>query len=118
MEVKIEEEVRDIIDSLKKQSSSSVLIHNTFDISSINVLWTMMAGERFNLDDERLRKLCGIIHDAFRTTDMCGGVLNHLPLLRYVAPNLIGYNRTVDTLRRLWAFIDVILIYRKRSSLE
>lgn len=107
METKIEEEVKDIIESLEEQCSAPVLIHNTFDISSINVLWTMLAGERFALDDERLQKLCDIIHDAFRATDMCGGLLNHLPILRYIAPDWIGYNRTVNTLRRLWAFIEV-----------
>lgn len=107
MESKIEEESRDLIASLKRKCTKPLLIHNTFDISAINVLWAMMAGERFALDDARLTKLFNIIHAAFQTVDISGGLLNHMPFLRYVAPNACGYNKIIDTLKQLWSFIEV-----------
>lgn len=107
METKIEDESRDLIALFKTKCSKPILIHNTFDISAINVLWAMMAGERFDLEDSRLIKLFNIIHTAFQTVDISGGILNHMPFLRYVAPDACGYNRIVDTLKQLWGFIEV-----------
>lgn len=107
MESRIDEEARDLVDMLRRQCSGPILINNTFDISAINVLWAMMAGERFNLDDARLVKLLGIIHDAFKVVDISGGLLNQMPFLRYIAPKACGYTQTIHTLKRLWDFIEV-----------
>lgn len=109
METKIEEESRELVGLFKTKCSQPILIHNTFDISAINVLWAMMAGERFTLEDSRLTKLFNIIHAAFQTVDISGGILNHMPFLRYVAPDACGYNKLVDTLKQLWGFIEVDL---------
>lgn len=109
METKIEEESRELVGLFKTKCSQPILIHNTFDISVINVLWAMMAGERFALEDSRLTKLFNIIHAAFQTVDISGGILNHMPILRYVAPDACGYNKLVDILKQLWGFIEVDL---------
>lgn len=113
MESKIEEESRDLVTLFKAKCAQPILIHNTFDISAINVLWAMMAGERFALEDSRLTKLFNIIHTAFQTVDISGGILNHMPFLRYVAPEACGYNKLVDTLKQLWGFIEVNLMQKK-----
>lgn len=111
MESRIEEEAREIVELFKTQCSEPILIHNTFDISAINVLWSMMAGERFALNDKRLIKLMGIIHDAFKVVDISGGILNQMPFLRHVAPQACGYSQMVDTLKRLWNFIEVSFFF-------
>jgi methyl farnesoate epoxidase/farnesoate epoxidase len=109
MEEKIQEETRDLISMFKKQCSEPIWMHTAFDVSVLNVLWAMMAGERFNIDDERLRKLLNIIHDAFRLTDMSGGILNQMPFLRFIAPETCGYNQLVNVLVRMWEFLEVLL---------
>ncbi|RZB39555.1 p450 domain containing protein, partial [Asbolus verrucosus] len=101
MEEKIQEETRDLIAIFKKQCSESIWMHTAFDVSVLNVLWAMMAGERFDINDERLLKLLKIIHDAFRLTDMSGGMLNQMPFLRFIAPETCGYNKLVDVLLRM-----------------
>lgn len=40
-----------------------------------------------------------------RLTDTVGGVLSHMPFLRFVAPELLGYKSVMANLERLWAFI-------------
>lgn len=107
MEQKIQEESRDLIDNLTKICFEPIYMHTAFDISVLNVLWTMMAGERFALDDVRLKKLLNIIHDAFKLADMSGGIMNQMPFLRYIAPDACGYTQIMRLLTRLWEFLEV-----------
>ncbi|CAH1107251.1 unnamed protein product [Psylliodes chrysocephalus] len=106
MEEKIQEETRSLIEIFKNKNSEPIFMHNAFDISVLNGLWAMMAGQRFDIDDERLRRLLQIIHDAFRLVDISGGMLNQMPFLRYVAPNASGYNQIKEILERMWEFLE------------
>ncbi|KAF5297438.1 hypothetical protein FQR65_LT01369 [Abscondita terminalis] len=106
MELRIVEESKEFIEDLKKKSTQSIYMHNAFDVSVLNVLWTMMAGERFTLDDVRLIKLLQIIHDAFRVFDISGGLLNQMPLLRFVAPDACGYTKFMQILSEMWYFLE------------
>lgn len=107
MDEKIQYEVRVLMEKLKQSSSQSIFLHNVFDISVLNVLWTMITGERYDLDDERLMKLLKIIHDAFKIVDASGGMLNQLPFLRFIAPEFCGYNTIVEILTSMWDFLKV-----------
>lgn len=107
MEEKIQEETRDLIAIFNSRGSEPIFMHTAFDVSVLNVLWAMMAGERFEIEDVRLIKLLQIIHDAFRLTDMSGGMLNQMPFLRHIAPDVSGYTQTVSVLTRMWEFLEV-----------
>lgn len=107
MDSRIEIEAMELVSVLKRKCNRPVTVHNTFDVSVLNVLWCMLAGERFHLDDARLQKLFTIVHDAFKAVDISGGLLNQLPLLRYVAPDLCGYTAVRRTLENLWGFLEV-----------
>lgn len=41
-----------------------------------------------------------------RSNDALGGILSHLPFLRFIIPELSGYNNLMTTLDKLWRFID------------
>lgn len=60
---------------------------------------------RFEYDDERLIKLCHMIHECFRVVDMTGGILNLFPSIRYIAPILSGYQPLLDAHKPLWNFL-------------
>lgn len=107
MEEKIYEETRTFIEILKDRCSQPLFMHNIFDVSVLNGLWAMMAGQRFEIDDERLRKLLKIIHDAFRIVDMSGGLLNQMPFLRFILPGASGYNKLREVLDTMWEFLGV-----------
>lgn len=112
MEEQIQEETRDLIRVIRSElkEENEIYMNTLFDTSVLNVLWAMMAGERFQLDDERLKKLLEIMHDAFRITDISGGMLNQLPLLRFIAPNATGYNKLMEILTRMWEFLEVCIV--------
>ncbi|CAG9864108.1 unnamed protein product [Phyllotreta striolata] len=106
MEEKIHEETRCLIEAFKRNGAQPIHMHDAFDVSVLNGLWAMMAGQRFETDDKRLRRLLQIIHDAFRLVDISGGMLNQMPFLRYVAPNASGYNQIREILERMWEFLE------------
>ncbi|CAH1235119.1 unnamed protein product [Diabrotica balteata] len=115
MEEKIHEETRALIEHFKKNDAEPVFMHNAFDISVLNALWAMMAGQRFETDDERLRKLLQIIHDAFRLVDISGGLLNQMPFLRYIAPDACGYTQIRNILERMWDFLEETIEEHKKT---
>lgn len=41
-----------------------------------------------------------------RLTDTMGGLLSHMPFLRFIAPKWCNYNETMSLLRKQWKFID------------
>ncbi|XP_023015476.2 methyl farnesoate epoxidase [Leptinotarsa decemlineata] len=119
MEEKIQEETASIVEIFKKHNSQPIDMHNVFGISVLNGLWAMMAGERLDSDDERLKKLLEIINDCFRIVDISGGLLNQMPFLRHVAPETTGYNKLKEILDRMWEFLEeTITEHRKHLELS
>ncbi|XP_011299259.1 probable cytochrome P450 303a1 isoform X1 [Fopius arisanus] len=80
-------------------------LQEIFDVTVLNTLWMMIAGYRFTYDDSRLNHILSVVHEAFRSSDTLGGILSHLPFLRFVIPNYSGYNRLMETHDKLWGFI-------------
>ncbi|XP_056631073.1 methyl farnesoate epoxidase-like [Diorhabda sublineata] len=118
MEEKILEETKELIEIFKQRNSEPIFMHNAFDVAVLNGLWAMMAGERFHIEDERLRKLLQIIHDAFRLVDISGGMLNQMPFLRYIAPNASGYNQIKNILRRMWDFLEETISEHRKTFID
>ncbi|KAJ9585265.1 hypothetical protein L9F63_002965, partial [Diploptera punctata] len=118
MEAHIEEEARDLVASLHRRSNgglTAIPMHDVFDICVLNSLWAMLAGHRFDLDDQRLVDLLDIVHKCFRMIDPSGGLLNQMPPLRFIAPRHSGYTNLMTHLNRIWNFLRVS-IYDHRKS--
>lgn len=109
----IEREAKELIKSLQRKSTAGEVItvqstgNNIFDISVMNVMWMMLRGERYELDDPLLIDLMEAIHKSFTIVDMSGGVLSHWPLVRHICPDKSGYRPLVETLQPLWTFLKV-----------
>ncbi|XKL66993.1 hypothetical protein PGB90_010413 [Kerria lacca] len=91
--------------SSHKTYNESIEVQQLFDVSTLNVLWTMIAGYRFPLNDEKLLKLLDLVHNAFHMVDMSGGLLNQMPFLRILAPSLSGYNSFVIIIEEIMEFL-------------
>ncbi|XP_018325317.1 methyl farnesoate epoxidase-like [Agrilus planipennis] len=115
MELIVFEEARELVDCLRSKCAQPITINNTFDISVLNVLWALLAGERFSLDNPRLAGLLSIIHDAFRIVDFGGGIVNQLPFLRFVAPEYSGYKQSYAILKRTWQFLEEVIDEQKKT---
>ncbi|XP_050428296.1 methyl farnesoate epoxidase-like [Adelges cooleyi] len=108
MERLISEEVNDLMLDIKKRSNNGnkqIEVYGLFDVSVLNGLWTMLAGQRFNLYDAKLAKLMELVHVSFRMLDMSGGILNQMPFIRYLAPKCSGYRDIEHILNEFYSFL-------------
>ncbi|RVE41678.1 hypothetical protein evm_013666 [Chilo suppressalis] len=104
MEEHISEECMELVKMLSR-TTKPVLANNLFDVSIINIVWRLVAGKRYKLDDENLKKLCDLITRCFKAVDISGGVMTFMPFLRYIIPDIIGYTEMTTVHRALHKFL-------------
>ncbi|XP_014230693.1 methyl farnesoate epoxidase-like [Trichogramma pretiosum] len=103
----VEFEASNFINFLGEQSKKGpVAMHTVFDLPVLNSLWQMFAGRRFEYDDAKVKEILDVVHDVFRTNDTMGGIISFMPFLRFIIPELSGYNHLVSTHEKLWGFLD------------
>ncbi|XP_031618139.1 methyl farnesoate epoxidase-like [Contarinia nasturtii] len=107
----IEQECTEMVNFFKRKSANGQLIEmqHAFDIPVLNILWTLVAGYRFEYDDERLQNLLKMIHECFRVVDMTGGILNLFPLIRHFFPIRSGYKPLLNAHKPLWSFLQEVV---------
>jgi hypothetical protein len=70
VEYQMTDEIRDLIDEIKKQGRSNddfiVDFKGIFVVSVVNILWAIVGGERFQRDDARFKRLLEDIDLFFR----------------------------------------------------
>lgn len=81
-----------------------------FGTSILNTIWTMLAGQRYDLDDERLKELLLSITKLFRIVDMSGGLINQMPFIRFIAPGKMKYYEFVNISNKLNGFLRVCIL--------
>ncbi|XP_011495207.1 PREDICTED: probable cytochrome P450 303a1 [Ceratosolen solmsi marchali] len=107
MSQQLDIESQGLIEFLSQQSKAGpVSMQKAFDVAVLNMLWTTFAGHRFEYNDKKCKELLWIVHEVFRVNDMLGGLMSHLPFLRFFIPKLLGYNDLVTMLDRLWSFFN------------
>ncbi|XP_024880700.1 methyl farnesoate epoxidase-like [Temnothorax curvispinosus] len=113
-------EARNFVVHLREMSErGAVMMHTAFDVAVLNSLWFMIAGHRFEYEDQKLQEALVLVHDAFRLMDTLGGVISQMPFLRFVIPELSGYNELMRILESLWSFLDEeIKIHERELSDE
>lgn len=84
---------------------ATVLMPNHFCVFILNTIWLMMAGIRYEADNEDLAVLQKILSDLFANIDMMGTLFSHFPWMRFIAPNASGYNSFVSCHNRIHKFI-------------
>ncbi|OXU26364.1 hypothetical protein TSAR_002453 [Trichomalopsis sarcophagae] len=92
-----------------------VEMEDFFGVPVLNTLWCMMAGKRYNIDDKELIYLQKIFTTLLRDVDMVGCLFNHFPFLKYVAPEMSGYNKFMETHQQLWKFLKDELENHKKT---
>ncbi|XP_043804422.1 methyl farnesoate epoxidase-like isoform X2 [Apis laboriosa] len=107
MEKYLTVEAENLVNYLRRVSiKGPVPMHTAFDIAVLNSLWCMFAGHRFEYENEKLVEILEIVHDSFRLMDTMGGIISQMPFLRFIIPELSGYNNLMKILRKLWNFLD------------
>ncbi|XP_063611949.1 methyl farnesoate epoxidase-like [Penaeus indicus] len=78
----IHEEARELIDEIL-DADGSVKLQSVVGISSINILWAVMGGDRFPRKDPQLMHLVDSLNKLFRAGDPSGGLVGAFPFLRH-----------------------------------
>ncbi|CAH0383071.1 unnamed protein product [Bemisia tabaci] len=81
----------------------------------LNVLWTIVAGSRFSLDDPQLSRLLELMSSRGKAFDMSGGVLNQFPWIRFFAPEKSGYKLISSLNSQLRDFIVAEIETHKKT---
>jgi len=63
---------------------------------------------RFDLDNSKLTEILSVVNEIIRNTNVTGGILTHLPFLRYIIPGLTGFTALNQKWTRMWQFIRVM----------
>ncbi|XP_012227757.1 methyl farnesoate epoxidase-like [Linepithema humile] len=119
MEKQLTIEARNLVNYLQRMSErGAVLMHTAFDVAVLNSLWFMIAGHRFDYENEKLNQALKVVHDAFRLMDILGGIMSQIPLIRFVIPELSGYNELMRILEKLWSFLDEEIKVHEKKPLD
>ncbi|EFN85378.1 Probable cytochrome P450 303a1 [Harpegnathos saltator] len=93
-------------------------LHNVTSVAVLNSLWTLVAGSRYELENPKLKETLSITNDIVRSTNVTGGILTHLPILRHVVPGLIGFTLLNQRLARVWQFFKGEVARHKQTRMH
>jgi len=94
MDIVIADEISDLMAYFRKglaQTNNVITVHHNFDLSVINVLWSLVAGFRFDYDDpipNQMMRHNDRINEAFNFNN----VYLPFPFLRHWFPKLTGFD--------------------------
>lgn len=107
MVASIFEEIEDVIKELRQREEFQV--SGFFGPSTVNVIWALVSGARYSRDDDRLRALLHILTRLFRTGSQIGGIVNAVPALQKIAPQISGYRENLEHITNLKAFLKKVV---------
>jgi len=76
---------------IKRLQSNDIQRSGFFSLPAMNILWSVLGGERLSANDGEFLGLLQKISKLFRTGNPSGDVLDVFPFLRYIMPGLAGY---------------------------
>jgi len=82
------DETEELIKRLQPEGAKG---NGFFSLPSINILWSVLGGERLSTTDDEFMTLLHKIKMLFRTGNPSGDVLDVFPFLRFIFPGLAGY---------------------------
>lgn len=89
--VETENLMKEEVDILTSNIKDGSVIQATglFALSTLNVIWTILANKRFATDDPKIRKFLDMLDRLFRSGEPAGDITVILPFMRYVYPPAI-----------------------------
>ncbi|XP_034952123.1 methyl farnesoate epoxidase-like [Chelonus insularis] len=99
------------LNKLIEQTSDNGLVKNLNELITLavlNSLWSMLTGVRYNIGKRqtKLINIVDMVNDAVKESNVSGGLLNHFPFLRYLAPRSSGYKTISERFDRIWSFFS------------
>lgn len=112
----VHDEARQVVQEIKDAEGSITLI-GMLGVSSINILWAVMGGSRFDRSDGRLWDLVNGLNKVFRAGDISGGITQAFPFVRHFLPKDHTFNIVLDGFLRVNDFM-LEAIEEHRATLD
>ena len=109
MESIVSVELEEMMSRLTKVATSDgiIVFERFFQLSLLNVLWSMLAGKRYSHDDPKLLKLLEINSLWFQSGSFGAGIITAFPFIRFLLPELTGSNMMIKGNSAVYEFLRV-----------
>lgn len=81
---------------------------NLFTTAVINILWIMVSSTRFERGDPKMEKLASCMNGFMRFSDGGPTMLSLIPPLRFIVPELSGYNSLMGFIAPIRSYVEVL----------
>jgi len=98
----IQGEVEDLVELLMKHSESDFKMETVFGIPVINILWTIVAGHRFNSDDPKVARMMTLLNKLFKSKIALEYFFPVWGIFCYLVPGLNTRSRIIGELRGMF----------------
>jgi len=98
----IQEEVDDLIIHLSKFEHEDFRMETVFGIPVINVLWTIVAGKRFDRDDAKVQRMMKLLNRLFKGMFQLEYIFPWWGLICYYVPGLQTRKNIISELRTMF----------------
>ena len=106
-------------EEVAKSSDNTIKISNFFNIGVLNVLWRIAAGERYDYNDEKLKKLMKLVTDLIISSGIRPNITHIFPILRKLFPSLNkSFAENVPRVRAIRTFLTEIVEDHKKNFNE
>ena len=80
----------------------------------MNVMWAVVAGSRLHRTDPQRNRLVNAV-SGFLRSSTGAGILNAMPFLRFLAPEMTGYKDLVKNVERIRSFLQVNFEFKRET---
>ncbi|XP_043209915.1 methyl farnesoate epoxidase-like [Amphibalanus amphitrite] len=108
METHISREYQELAQQLTSSGGKDVNVDGLFMLPAFNVIWRLIAGRRYRLQDARMQRMFGLVREFVQR---CGPLcpVNLAPWLRFVSPRWSGFAAVRDHRDALMTLFDELL---------
>ncbi|XP_046657699.1 methyl farnesoate epoxidase-like [Daphnia pulicaria] len=115
------DEIRDLVTDINGvvecSKDGNIMLDDVFTTSVINILWVMVSGTRFKRGDPQMDRLTSCMNGFMRYSNGGPNLLTVVPFIRYIAPELSGYNRLMQYIGPIRSYIEE-LVSEHRKTLQ
>ncbi|XP_046401746.1 methyl farnesoate epoxidase-like isoform X2 [Ischnura elegans] len=116
------EEIRAVFNDIDRASggaekgySNPVCFHDILGGTSINILWHIISGKRYDHDDPEFKYLTTSVNKFFQVSEPSGGILIAFPGLVKIFPSLARTKELRATCEPLFKFLEDMIAEHKKT---
>lgn len=101
---------------MKCSKDGNIMLDDVFTTSVINILWVMVSGSRFKRGDPQMDQLTSCMNSFMRYSNGGPNFLSVVPFIRFIAPEISGYNNLLKYIGPIRSYIEVSLYFYNKAT--